>query len=215
VFHHCLQRLSCLTPRPRYHINLPAPTTKLAELRRSLAEFTQLPEHSFKLIHAGATMKDDNAPLSAYGIRENSLIVIIGGSSEPSPQAPYSSQHTNDAAHQYHSKHAPQHKTEASTVNQIKSELDQVRTTLWPSVDTLLSHISPPPQHSIEQQKPSAHALDQEHKRLSELLLQSLLRLDAITADGGWEEARRERKGAVKEVQGLLDRLDQGWEKRE
>jgi hypothetical protein len=229
----------CLTSHLRYHINLPAPTTKLAEFRRSLAEFTQLPEHSFKLIHAGATMKDDNAPckpsinssihvlelirswhsspslVSAYGIRENSVIVIIGGSSEPSPQAPYSSQHSNDAAHQYHSKSTSQHKTEASTINQIQSELDNVRTTLWPSVDTLLFHISPPPQHLMAQQKPSAYSLDQEHKRLSELLLQSLLRLDAITADGGWEEARRERKGAVKEVQGLLDRLDEGWSKRE
>ena len=50
-----------------------------------------------------------------------------------------------------------------------------------------------------------------EHKRLDELLLQSLLRLDAITPDGSWEEARRERKSAVKEVQGLLNKLDAGW----
>lgn len=51
----------------------------------------------------------------------------------------------------------------------------------------------------------------QEHTRLSELLLQSLLRLDAIPTDGAWEKARLERKGAVREVQGLLDRLDGGW----
>jgi len=51
----------------------------------------------------------------------------------------------------------------------------------------------------------------QEHNRLSELLLQSLLRLDAIQTDGTWEAARLERKGAVKEVQGLLERLDGGW----
>ena len=56
--------------------------------------------------------------------------------------------------------------------------------------------------------------LAQEHIRLGELLLQSLLRLDAITAEGEWEEARKERKGAVREVQGLLDRLDGGWRAR-
>nr|GAT56283.1 predicted protein [Mycena chlorophos] len=48
-----------------------------------------------------------------------------------------------------------------------------------------------------------------EHLRLSELLLQALLRLDGI-AVGEWEEARKERKVAVKEVQTLLDRLDSG-----
>ena len=48
----------------------------------------------------------------------------------------------------------------------------------------------------------------------AELLLQSLLRLDAITAEGEWENARKERKGAVKEVQALLDRLDGGWRAR-
>ena len=55
---------------------------------------------------------------------------------------------------------------------------------------------------------------EQEHVRLGELLLQSLLRLDAITAEGEWELARRERKGAVREVQALLDRLDGGWRAR-
>ena len=56
--------------------------------------------------------------------------------------------------------------------------------------------------------------IEREHVRLGELLLQSLLRLDAITAEGEWETARRERKGAVKEVQALLDRLDGGWRAR-
>jgi BAG domain len=181
-------------------------------------------------------MKDDNAPskplvnvfksirpsltnfgsvsVSAYGIRENSTIAIIGGSSGPLPQAPPPSRSTNDPPTQYRTSGTSQHKTEASTIHQIQSELDTVRTTLWPSVNTLLTHISPPSSQLMEQQKPTAHALNQEHKRLSELLLQSLLRLDAITADGGWEKARQERKGAVKEVQGLLDRLDEGWGRR-
>ena len=53
-----------------------------------------------------------------------------------------------------------------------------------------------------------------EHARLGELLLQSLLRLDAINAEGEWEDARKERKGAVREVQALLDKLDGAWKKR-
>ena len=54
-------------------------------------------------------------------------------------------------------------------------------------------------------------AQEKDHARLGELLLQSLLRLDGIAAEGEWEQARRERKAAVKEVQMLLDRLDESW----
>ena len=46
----------------RIAIVLPPPDTKLGALRHTLAEYTHLPEHSFKLVHSGAVMKDDNAP---------------------------------------------------------------------------------------------------------------------------------------------------------
>jgi hypothetical protein len=53
--------------------------------------------------------------------------------------------------------------------------------------------------------------LQQEHTRLGELLLQSLLRLDAITPESDWEDARAARKAAVKEVQADLEKLDTSW----
>jgi hypothetical protein len=86
-------------------------------------------------------------------------------------------------------------KTEASTIQVIQAELATVRGTLEPGVDAFL-------------RTPTA---DAEHTRLGELLLQALLRLDAIHIDSTWAEARRERKGAVRAVQGVLDRLDKGW----
>ncbi|EIW62908.1 uncharacterized protein TRAVEDRAFT_113627 [Trametes versicolor FP-101664 SS1] len=205
--------------RERLHFSLPAPSTTLAQLRHDIAEYTQLPEHSFKLIHAGAVMKDDNAPISAYGIKAGSTIALIGGG-EPLPPAPSARQEK-----------AP--RTEASTISQIRSELDKVRATLRPDVDAFLTVIAPssfaaqvrpsrtvtappPKPASAAASAPQAPASDlaHEHVRLGELLLQSLLRLDAITAEGEWEEARRERKGAVKEVQGLLDTLDGAWRAR-
>lgn len=51
-----------IEPPHRLHLSLPPPDTKLGAIRRSLAEYTHLPEHSFKLIHAGSVMKDDSAP---------------------------------------------------------------------------------------------------------------------------------------------------------
>ncbi|KAI0356121.1 hypothetical protein OH77DRAFT_1478090 [Trametes cingulata] len=206
--------------RERLHFSLPPPTAKLAQLRHEIAEYTQLPEHSFKLIHAGAVMKDDNAPISAYCIKPGSTIALIGGG-EPLPPAP-------SKASSVRKEKAP--RTEESTISQIRSELDKVRSTLRPDVDSFLTALKPssaldgpspalsahPPKSAsaaVSTTQPSAD-MQQEHVRLGEMLLQSLLRLDAITAEGEWEDARRERKGAVKEVQALLDRLDGGWRAR-
>lgn len=92
-------------------------------------------------------------------------------------------------------------------ITQIESELDKVRTELLPSVDNFLASL---PNQTIAPEG----SLDQEHKRLGELLLQSLLRLDAIHAESEWEQARKDRKAGVREVQALLDRLDTGWKAR-
>lgn len=106
------------------------------------------------------------------------------------------------------SKPVPERRTEETTITQIRGELGNVQQKLQPDVDAFLSLLLP-------EAKESKHTdLVQEHNRLGELLLQSLLRLDAIIAEGEWDEARKERKNAVREVQGLLDRLDGGWRSR-
>ena len=215
---------------------MPPPETKLGKLRADLAEYTHLPLSSIKLIHTGAIMKDDQAPrtytmcvqlgaitscfsVSAYKIRENSTIALIGG--HPLPSAPA---------------HAPPSKisqpkvkeppTEQGTISAIRTELERVRTTLVPDVDALITGLVPPiatsptsaptpaqvpPQPTSHPSKPTSS----DHTRLSELLLQSLLRLDALHLAGSdWPDARAERKAAVREVQGVLDRLDGAWEAR-
>ncbi|GAA6007351.1 hypothetical protein JCM11491_003098 [Sporobolomyces phaffii] len=51
---------------------------------------------------------------------------------------------------------------------------------------------------------------------LSEILLQGLLKLDSIEIPSGYENARKERKEAVKQVQDVLDRVDlakEDWKK--
>lgn len=114
--------------------------------------------------------------VSAYHLRHNSVIALIG---------------TDDP-------HLPQQKTEQSVVAAIQSELNGVRNTLLPDLDSFLRD----PTRDLEQ------------RRLAELLLQALLRLDAVVPEATWEDARRERKDAVKEVQSMLDRLDDAWATR-
>ncbi|CDO68988.1 hypothetical protein BN946_scf184762.g4 [Trametes cinnabarina] len=206
--------------RERLQFPLPPPDATLGQLRHEIAEYTHLPEKSFKLIHAGAVMKDDNAPISAYGIKPGSKIALIGtGDTLPPPPSRAARKEKEP-------------RTEQGTVSQIRTELDKVRNTLRPDVESFLAALSPSsaaaqvgpsPTRTAAAPKPASAAasgsrapadLEKEHLRLGELLLQTLLRLDAINAEGEWEEARRERKGAVKEVQSLLDRLDSGWRAR-
>ncbi|KAF9222727.1 hypothetical protein BS17DRAFT_179145 [Gyrodon lividus] len=203
------------------HFPTPPPNTPLGKLRADLAEYTHLPPTSFKLVHAGAVMKDDSAPLSAYKIRENSTIALIGGHSLP--EAPSAAGVPRPPP--------PKQKalqTEEGTISAIHAELERVRSTLLPDVDAFvraLLHLpsdaetttsAPTPDissslNSSSLSKPSP--LD--HTRLSELLLQSLLRLDALHMSGAdWPEARQQRKAAVREVQGVLDRLDGAWAAR-
>jgi len=202
------------------HVPLPSQDTPLRQLRNDLAEYTHLPPDSFKLVHAGAVMKDDSAPISAYKIHENSLIALIGGNTTPS--GPQRSSATPAA--------------EQNPSTAIKAELDRVRASLGPSVHEFVRTISPdvqpaasaaslptvtssapaPIPASAAQPTTSAPplertpALTQEHTRLSELLLQSLLRLDAIRVTDD-PEMRAERKSAVREVQKVLDTLDSAW----
>lgn len=69
-----------------------------------------------------------------------------------------------------------------------------------PTADPTPTQPQPQPQESLEQS----------HRLLNELLSRSLLSLDAIPIVS--ETTRAKRKGAVREVQQLIDRLDRGWE---
>jgi hypothetical protein len=80
-----------------------------------------------------------------------------------------------------------------------------VRARLTPDVTAFLAALGAGPAAAITPQQ------ETEHARLGELLLQALLRLDAVTTEGEWVDARARRKAAVREVQGLLDTLDARW----
>ncbi|KAL1743358.1 hypothetical protein HDZ31DRAFT_65087 [Schizophyllum fasciatum] len=183
--------------REKLSFQLPDPSTPLRDIRQSIAQHTHLPPHAFKLVHAGVVMKDDNAPISAYHLKPNSTIAVIGTADAP-PSAP---------AQQ--AKQAPPPRSEQSTINQIQSEMQNVRASLGRDLESLLGSL--PQYHTAGT---AQAAMDREHLRLAELLLQSLLRLDGIVAESEWQDARRERKEGVREVQSLLDRLDGAWQNR-
>lgn len=213
--------------REKVQVMVPPDHYPLSSLRETLSQHTGLPPYSFKLVHSGAVMKDDNAPITAYGIRQGSVVALVGG--DPLPQrAPAPATTTTTApppapaqAHRTVSPNPPPHPAapqptastvpvngpEAASIMKIQSEWDAFRSKLLPEVQSFLQILAGPPQN-----RPSAEELKQNHKKFAELLLQALLRFDAFQPEGEWNKAREVRKGAVKEVQGVLDKLDGMWE---
>jgi len=174
--------------KERLRVPLPALDTPLGDFRKTLADTTGLPPDSFKLIYSGAVLKDNSAPLSAFRIKPGCTLAIIGGSELPPPPG-------------HASAPVKEKPTEASTIASIRSEVSTLQTSLEPQVTAFLDW---PPQEQGSRQVT--------HTMLSELILQVLLRLDAMTVEG-WDEARKERRAAVKLAQEMLTKLDDGWKK--
>jgi len=129
--------------------------------------------------------------VSAFNLKPNATIHLIGSATRvPSarPQAPL--------------KEVPI--TQTAMVKTIQAEIDSIHRELLPSLVAFETSLDSP-------EKPPQESLKQEYTRLGELLLQTLLRLDSFAPEGDWEEARKARKAAVKEVQGLLTRIDTAW----
>jgi hypothetical protein len=140
-------------------------------------------------------VRADTCVVSAYGLRANSTLALVGTGAPP-PRA---------------EKPPPPARTEQSTIAAISAVVDGVRGGLLPDVERLLAALPPPTSTTEMEGQKITPAQKSEHLRLGELLLQALLRLDALGADGEWPDARAARRGAVREVQGLLDRLDARW----
>lgn len=163
-------------------------------------------------------MYSDNGTVSTYKLKENATIALIGG------QAAVPTASSDATSVRPTTRAAPL--TEENTIQAIRLELERVRETLVPDVDTFVRALAP---RGVEDtgegvvaegkamglQRESTVPTPLDHTKLSELLLQSLLRLDALHVSGAdWPEARVQRKAAVREVQGVLDRLDGAWAAR-
>lgn len=178
-----------------FQFDLPAEDTRIAAVRHSIAAYTHLPYDAFKLVHDGAVMVDDNAP-SIF------LLIYVYTSSETSLVSLYHIRSNSTIAVVTLAEEPASFKaTERAQIASIDAELAVINTTLLPAHAQFLARLSPQ----------TRTALASERSRLSELLLQALLRIDAIVPDRDWANARAHRKTAVNHLQSLLDQLDSAW----
>jgi len=139
-------------------------------------------------------MMDDNAPISAYHLRPNSTIFVV-----------------SHGGNVHKDKIKTTNTTEQSLIATIQAELSSINSTLVPSHTHFLSQLPANGDNTKQATTTTYTTLSKEKTRLSELLLQSLMRLDAIIPERDWTTARSHRKAAVLHVQNLLDQIDNAW----
>ncbi|GAA6005687.1 BAG family molecular chaperone regulator [Rhodotorula paludigena] len=263
--------------REKLRVPLPPPASPLSALRATLYNLTGVPPSHQKLIYSGAVLKDDLAPLSAYGLvdedpspaaadsddqpsgggakksfwdswsftgragraggasaKKLKKLVMLGSKdvsarvddrlaqrkdlqdlAAPDAAAAAGGQGAGGAgAGAAQSKEAETEEALRARIREIAgSKLDELEPQVK-QVEAWLeqARAAEGGEGGAERPAPPQRTL----LFLSEVLLQGLLKLDAIEIPGGYADARKERKEAVKRVQGVLDRVDaakEGWKK--
>ncbi|KAF8941320.1 hypothetical protein BGZ47_007409 [Haplosporangium gracile] len=187
---------------------------RLGELRNSCHDWSKVPLGGLTLIYGGATMKDDNAPLSCFGIKPNGQITMMG--TRPT-KTDISTLTTHGDPEEYALIVKIQHSLQ-STLDLVAEHFPRYEQ----AVQSYISFQSPSPTPS-PQQPPHGHRqgqgqeasppptrkqLQDAHILLSETLMKSLLVFDGVVCKQDFEVARATRREAVKETQKFLDSVD-------
>ncbi|KAI8822856.1 uncharacterized protein EV422DRAFT_585359 [Fimicolochytrium jonesii] len=168
-------------------------------------------------------MKDPNMSLAQYGIRTGSKIMMIGDNSPPSTSSPAPSSRSGTPQQDQNKPPAVDMKNEDSVVNLIDFHMDYITTTVMPIVeeyvakateyletgDITTTDTASRPASAESGTTPNApKKLADLHAKAAELLLQRLLKIDAVELEPGFDRARSRRREAVRFVQGQLDKID-------
>ncbi|KAF9412865.1 hypothetical protein BGZ94_000907 [Podila epigama] len=185
----------------KYTIDFPGRilgSIKLGELREICKDLTGIPLGGLTLFLGGATMKDDNAPLSCFGIKPNSRVVVDGY--KP----------TDEDIKQMTTNGDPE---EYALILRIQNSLQKTQEFVAEHMHKYEQDVeayiqSKPAPFSFDAMPAPRKRLQDTHGMLSENLLQSLLKLDGVTCQPDFEVARVKRREAVKATQKLLDQID-------
>ncbi|KAJ3162430.1 hypothetical protein HDU86_004911 [Geranomyces michiganensis] len=174
----------------------------LGELVEKCSHGSKIPGAYIKLLHGGALMKDLQAPLSSYGIKSGSKIMMLG-TLPPAPPASQSSSRQSTPE---------QDTSEEGIMRIIENHLNQARSTALPLAEEYLDEAARYLQSTPAGPSPPKQLRDM-HAKAAEILLQRLLKLDSVVCQPEYDRARAKRKAAVRFIQAELDRLDAMKEK--
>ncbi|KAI9145321.1 hypothetical protein BKA69DRAFT_560875 [Paraphysoderma sedebokerense] len=189
----------------------------LQNLLDRVADATSLPADSLKLLHHGAVMRDPTASLAAYGLKDNSKVLLVA--SNPSERVHKSKQGNPDLSSSTDIKSGNTastgiksgSETSASLrLKQITSQLDHImsdfESTIPPQIQkyesNVTEYLSDPSQTKL-----TYESLKYSHAYITESLMKILFKLDGIIVND--DISRNKRRETVKIVQGWQDIADE------
>ncbi|KXN74497.1 hypothetical protein CONCODRAFT_76873 [Conidiobolus coronatus NRRL 28638] len=166
---------------------------KLADLYKKVNELTGIPVDNINLAHCGVPMNDKNAYLSQYRINEDSELIFVGDINEETKD--------NDELESQ----------EKELITKVRSTLDDALGRIQLEVDQYPVQIQQylKSNYSPTNQQQELKQLKQQYLKLSETLLQAILKLDLIDNSKNFVGVRDERKKAILFINNLLKRLDE------
>lgn len=204
-----------LLPQSESHGSLRIPPQSLTPLSQiqTLSNQIGIPPTQLKLISNGAVLKSSGASISSCGIKDGSTLVVVAANSVPSSGTGEGAAQAAPVQHKKKKEVVPTTDDglvgyideKAGVVDELKDQVAQFQR----DVDAYLASKSNPADASPD--VPTLTAIHQAHMRLSELLLQGLLRLDSIDIPSPFTKSRAARKEAVRKVQNALNIVDGGW----
>ncbi|CAM0140356.1 hypothetical protein VKS41_007014 [Umbelopsis sp. WA50703] len=163
----------------------------LADLKEKAKRITGVPVNAMKLLASGAVMKDDSSPLSLYGLRPGSKVLLLG-------QRPNARQTEQTASGN------PEEASLISRINHILKDMTDNKLKINEYEHEVGKFVQ-----SRNQDPKAKKKLLEMGMYLSEKLMQALLALDGIQCQPGFHTARQKRKEGVNLAQDLHDRVDQ------
>lgn len=179
----------------------------------TLSAHTSVPAPQLKLISNGAVLRNPSLPLAAYGLKDGSVIVLVGSKDQPTATVSTDGGAGRGASGGKRGKEVvPTTEPELKTyVEEKKSFLQGLAKDIETYEQGCQTFIAGGDGRDSAPSTTSFTHLQQSHARLSELLLQGLLRLDGIEIPPDLDGARQARKQAIKDVQRELDKVDAKW----
>ncbi|KAL1920005.1 uncharacterized protein VTP21DRAFT_1151 [Calcarisporiella thermophila] len=170
--------------------------TTVADLKSRIKEATGMPINSMKLIYSGAVMKNDLVPLSQYGIRNRSKVMLLTSM----PDGGVANRQAQD-----------EDSEEQALLIRVQNLVAQVTRTLIPQIESYEQQVAgyfaapplPPDADAASRQR-----FEKTHREISERLMQALFALDSIVCPENAQRVREKRREAVRWAQSLLDRVD-------
>ncbi|KAI8085997.1 uncharacterized protein BX664DRAFT_298285 [Halteromyces radiatus] len=163
-------------------------TCTVGELKEICHRFTGLPVENMKLLAYGAVMKDDELPLSRYGVRPSTKLRLMGSSK------PHVDITTNTKSSLI---------GEQEAMKKLQRIQDKLDNTFVPEINEYEQHIK---SYKLTKDGDSQEKLIQKGLYFAEMLMQLLFEFDGVQCS--FDQARHQRKEGVKMAQELLDKVD-------